>query len=335
MRVLDLSQQLPGPYATYLLAALGAEVTKIEPPTGDAARSLDPEMFAIVNAGKTSIVLDLKTEPDRLRLYELVRVSDVLVEGFRPGVVTRLGCDSASLRAVRPELIYCSITGVGQTGPLAAHPTHDISLQAMAGSLPDADISTIGVPWVDLATASSAALAITAAWHAGSGCYLDMSMLDAAVAWSSAKPSAVGGHCEPTYGTVRTADGRRIVIALLEDSMWTRLCAALGWADWRDDPGLRRYSDRRMRGAEIRERLDRDIAGRTVAEVLELAVRHDLPVGPADAAFDPIAREQIDLRFEQVSRPRALPLPVRLTLPLTDAPELGAGPDWQDRRIDG
>lgn len=310
MRVLDLSQQLPGPYATFLLAALGAEVTKVEPPAGDAARHLDPEMFARVNAGKTSVTLDLKTAQGRDRLYSMVRAHDVFVEGFRPGVTARLGCGAPALHAIRPQLVYCSISGAGQTGPLAGHPTHDISLQAMAGALAGAgDIARIGVPWVDLATGTSAALAITAAWHAGEGCYLDMSMLDVAVAWARIKPSALEPGPEPTYGTLRTADGGCVVIALLEDAMWARLCTALGWADWAAEPRLARYRDRRVHAAEIRDRLERDIARLTLAEVVTLAGKHDLPLGSADATSDPATLQQIATRFPDGAGRVLLPLP--------------------------
>lgn len=323
MRVLDLSQQLPGPYATFLLAALGAEVTKVEPLAGDAARHLDPEMFAHVNAGKASIVLDLKTDADRRALRDMVGEHDVFVEGFRPGVTARLGCDAATLHAVRPELVYCSISGAGQEGPLAGHPAHDISLQAMAGVLAaDADVTRIGVPWVDLAVGTSAALAITAAWHAGEGCYLDMSMLDAAVAWAGVKPAALAPGPEPTYGTLRTADGDRVVIALLEDPMWVRLCAALGWSDWGSAPHLARYGDRRRHGAEIRARLERDVGARTLDELVALAEEHDLPIGPADATTDPTARAQIALRFPSGGRRRHLPLPDVLLTSLAGAPAL-------------
>ncbi len=323
--MLDLSQQLPGPYATFLLAALGAEVTKIEPPAGDAARQLDPEMFEHVNAGKTSVVLDLKTNRGQRRLHELVHGRDVFIEGFRPGVTSRLGCDTATLHTIHPQLIYCSITGVGQTGPLAGRPTHDLSLQAMAGVLTGAgDLSRIGVPWVDLATGTSAALAITAAWHTGQGCHLDMSMLDAAIAWARVKPSGLQADPEPTYGTLRTADGKRVTIALLEDAMWVRLCTALGWADWATDPSLARYLDRRQHADEIRNRLERDIARLTRQEIVALAERHDLPLGPADAATEPVAREQITTRFPDGPGRDHLPLPTALLNHLNPAPSLGS-----------
>lgn len=321
MRVLDLSQQLPGPYATFLLAALGAAVTKVEPPAGDAARALDPQMFARVNAGKTAVVVDLKTDAGRRALDELVAEHDVFVEGFRPGVAARLGCDAGTLHAIRPDLVHCSISGAGQSGPLAGHPTHDLSLQAMAGALAGVgDVSRIGVPWVDLATGTSAALAITAAWHAGRGVHLDMSMLDAAVAWSRVKPAALDPEPEPTYGTVRTAEGGYVVVALLEDAMWVRLCSALGWDDWAGDPRLAHYVDRRRHGREIRERLERDLGQLTVPQVVALAARHDLPLGPVDTSTDPVTREQVASRFPEGGARDHLPLPEVLVRRLAPAP---------------
>jgi crotonobetainyl-CoA:carnitine CoA-transferase CaiB-like acyl-CoA transferase len=323
MRVLDLSQQLPGPYATLLLAALGADVTKVEPPGGDAARQLDPEMFGHVNAGKRSTVLDLKTEAGRRRLYALAGETDVFVEGFRPGVAARLGFDYPTLRDLRPELIYCSISGAGQQGPLAGQPTHDISLQAMAGALAGAgEIDRIGVPWVDLATGTSAALAITAAWHAGRGAYLDMSMLDSALSWTRVKPSAVSGGREPAYGTLRTSDGAQVVIAVLEDAIWQRLCAALGWADWAADPRLARHAGRRRHANDVRGRLARDVGQRTLGEVLAFARRHDLPIGPVDARDHPDSARQIAARIKPGAPPwrACVPLPGNLVTDLSPAP---------------
>lgn len=326
MRVLDLSQQLPGPYATFLLAALGAEVTKVEPPAGDAARELDPVMFAHVNAGKSTVVLDLKSDEGRRALSGLVAAHDVVVEGFRPGVAARLGCDAATLHATWPALVYCSISGAGQEGPLAGHPTHDLSLQAAAGVLAGgADVTRIGVPWVDLATGTAAALAITAAWHAGRGVHLDMSMLDAAVAWSRCKPAALDPGPEPTYGTVATADGGRVTVALLEDTMWRRLCTALGWTDWLGDDRLARYTDRRRHGGEVRARLERDLGRLTATQVADLARDHDLPVGPADPEADPAAQEQVALRFPDPGSAACLPLPAALVR------RLGPAPTWPSR----
>jgi CoA:oxalate CoA-transferase len=184
----------------------------------------------------------------------------------------------------------------------------------MAGVLTGAgDVTRVGVPWVDLATGTSAPLAITAAWHAGEGCHLDMSMLDAAVAWARVKPSALDPGPEPTYGTLRTADGDRVVIALLEDAMWVRLCTDLGWADWAAEPRLARYRDRRAHAAEIWDRLKPYVARLTVAEVVALAEVHALPLGPADATSNPAGGAGRDTP----------PLPAVLLARLGPAPTLG------------
>ncbi|MET7640641.1 CoA transferase [Streptomyces sp. NPDC005438] len=334
MRVLDLSQQLPGPYATLLLASLGATVTKVEPPGGDPARRLDPEMFERVNAGKGAVTVDLKSPEGRERLYGLLAEADVFVESFRPGVTARLGCDAPTLHRLRPGLVYCSLSGVGQRGPLANTPVHDLSLQAMAGVLDGAPrVERVGVPWVDLAAGTSAALAITAAWRAGEGCHLDMSLLDAALGWAEVKPSAVSGGVEPTYGTFRTADGATVVLALLEDAMWRRLCTALGWDDWADDPGLAGYADRRLRGPEVRERLERALAARELTELVELARRYDLPLDTADGS-DPEVAAQVALRRrpEHGAWRGCVPLPEPLVGRLSPAPPRapdrpGPGPD--------
>ncbi|WIX83762.1 CoA transferase [Amycolatopsis carbonis] len=312
MTVLDLSQQLPGPYATFLLASLGADVLKVEPPAGDPARRFDPPMFERVNAGKRSVFLDLKSPADRERLLELAAGCAVFVEGFRPGVTARLGCDEKAVREVRPDVVYCSISGMGQTGPLAGHPTHDLSLQAMAGILGDAGKSDrIGVPWVDLGTATTAALAITAAWHAGGGTFLDLAMLDVATAWSSVKPLAVT-EPEATYGVVGAKDGA-VALALLEDHMWLRLCTALGWPD---DPALATYADRRGHATEIRARLESAFARYTVAELIALAHEHDLPLGPTDATGDPDTVAQLQARGRDNSpAARHTPLPLNLIAP--------------------
>src|ERR1700728_4281664 len=133
-KVLDLSIWRPGPYATSLLVALGADVLKVEPPGGDPMRQY-PELFESVNAGKRSIVLDLKDGDDRARAMELALEADAVVEGFRPGVMARLGLDAATVRAAKPSLVYCSISGYGQEDPRADLPGHDVNYQAWAGAL--------------------------------------------------------------------------------------------------------------------------------------------------------------------------------------------------------
>ncbi len=298
LRVVDISQQLPGPYASALLADLGAQVTKIEPPGGDPSRELDPAMYNLVNARKHIITLDLKTPDGVEELRALVAEAAVFIEGFRPGVAARLGAGWPSLSALNPALVYCSISGCGQAGPCAKVPMHDLNLQAMAGIDPG---QGIGVPWVDLGTATSCALVIVAAWHAasrtGSGQFLDAAMLDTAVLWGRVKASAAE-RVEPTYGTFRTAEGARVAIAILEDHIWLRLCDALEWTDWRYEAGLLRYDARINRAEEIRDRLSQSCAERTESVLLALAVRHDLPVtvvgpGPGTEAYSQLQERRL------------------------------------------
>ena len=310
LRVLDLSQQLPGPYSTALLASLGADVIKVEAPAGDPARDFDPEMFRRANAGKRSIRLDLKRRDDRDILLSLVERAHAFVEGFRPGVTERLGCDYDTVKAVNPAVVYCSISGFGQHGPLADRPTHDISLQAVAGALPaGARIDRIGVPWVDLATGTTAAFLIVSVCRGGAGGFIDLAMIDAAVAWANIKPQAVR-ELEPSYGTFATADDDVVVVALLEDAMWHRLCVALSWEDWQADPGLARYRDRRRSAPRIRARLENSLAALTHAEITELAGSHDLPIESV-GADDPSARQQLlERQAGRGERATWLPLPV-------------------------
>jgi crotonobetainyl-CoA:carnitine CoA-transferase CaiB-like acyl-CoA transferase len=296
MRVLDLSQQLPGPYCTLLLASLGATVTKVEPTYGDTARHVDPAMFERVSRGKTSVRLDLKTAEGQQRFHKLAREADVLVEGFRPGVTARLGCDFARLSGLNPALVYCSISGFGQTGPLASQPTHDLSLQAIAGALgPAAHVESVGVPWVDLGVATTAAFLIASHWRAGRAVHLDLAMLDVASAWASVKPSAVSRR-EPTYGTFISADGVTFALALLEDDMWERLCEALSLEAWSAEQGLKRYPARVDHVAVVRDRVAAELARRTAAELGTVAVEHDIPLDRVLTPAESTAHEQVAWR---------------------------------------
>lgn len=292
--VVDLSQQLPGPFSTVLLRALGARVIKVEPPGGDAARSIDPRMFERVNAGKESVRLDLKSPEGRLALHDLVADADVFFEGFRPGVCARLGADWETLSAINPRLVYCSLSGYGEAGPLATRPGHDINFLASSGGLPDGlsdGEALIRVPWVDLAAGTNAALAIVAALldreRTGTGRRLELAMLDAAASWSVAKLPREGA--EGAYGVFGAADGERIAVAVLEEAMWERLCAAFGWKDWLEDPAMAGHDERRARAGEIKVRLRASIASRNAGEIAALAVAHDVPlsrVNSVEEAFD-------------------------------------------------
>lgn len=310
MTVIDISQQLPGPYTSGLLAELGANVVKVEPPQGDPARSLDPQMFAFVNNRKRVIQLDLKTLDGVEHLHELVIQADVFIEGFRPGVAERLGAGWPVLSGVNPRLVYCSISASGQQGPYAKVPMHDLNLQGLAGINVEREI---GVPWVDLGTATTAALAITAAWHAavisGLGQVLDIAMLDTAILWKRVKAEAYGRH-EPTYGIFPTSDDSNVSIAILEDHIWLRLCKAFGWDDWFAAPSLRKYVDRLTVSDEIQRRLRETCQALRLDVLLSLAKEYDLPLTPVGPVLEGAAAMQLSERGLDERSERRFPLPI-------------------------
>ncbi len=240
VRVLDVSVWRPGPYATQLLAELGADVIKVEPPGGDPMR-IYPALFARLHAGKRSLVLDLKDDTDRATALDLASGADVLVEGFRPGVADRLGVGWEAVRAVRPGIVYCSISGFGQDGARRDVPGHDLDYQAWAGVLaPDGGPPVVpSVPVADLAGGMAAALAICAACvraaRTGEGERIDLAMTDVLATWTGADSPVEGAAtgADPTlvpgYGTYATADGGWIALGVLsEQPFWDGLCSVAG-----------------------------------------------------------------------------------------------------------
>jgi crotonobetainyl-CoA:carnitine CoA-transferase CaiB-like acyl-CoA transferase len=196
LKVLDLSRLLPGPFCSLTLAQLGAEVIKIEEPDGgDYARELSPELFDIVNRGKQSLTLDLRQPDDVERFKALVKDADVVLESFRPGVMGKLGCGYDTLKAINPQLVYASLTGYGQTGPYADRPGHDLNYLGYAGvldqtGLPGKRPAMSNVQIADLAGgAQNCAIGILAAVmgarQSGEGCWVDVAMLDGALALQS------------------------------------------------------------------------------------------------------------------------------------------------------
>jgi len=270
LKVLDFTQNLPGPYATFLLASWGAEVIKVEPPKGDPGRFIKP-FFSMVNRGKRSVVLDLRDGASRPALEGLVKWADVLVEGFRPGVMTRLGCDYEAARALNPSILYCSISAFGQQGPLRDHPGHDLNLQSLGGvchmerdakgeprysMLPIADLSS------SLLAVSGICAALAARRETGEGAYLDVAMADGVVSWANlwglgvdlagdAEKQLGGGgpavqaltrpllefldrvklYAMPHYGVFRCRDGAYLSLGIVDEThFWKALCDELDLA---------------------------------------------------------------------------------------------------------
>lgn len=259
IRVVDLTQFLPGPMMTLMMADQGAEVIKVEPAAGDPARDQAPfeagqsVWFRNLNRGKRSVVLDLKSDAGKAALWALIEDADVLVEGFRPGVMARLGFDAPTVRAKQPGLIYCSISAFGQDGALAHHPAHDMAVQALAGFLsvnddPEGTPVVPGAPSADMAaglTALSAVLmALVGRARTGEGATIDCAMFDSLLPWCAhTAGSAIAGGESPKSASQRSlggaafyqvyecADGRHVCLGGRELKFARNLLTALN----RDD----------------------------------------------------------------------------------------------------
>lgn len=277
IRVLDLTNVLAGPYCCYQLALLGADVVKIESPDGgDLARQLGASAelnaagmgasFLAQNAGKRSIVLDLKDPSERERFLDLVATADVVVENFRPGVMDRLGLGWESLRVVRSSLIYCAISGFGQTGPMKNNPAYDQIVQGLSGIMsitgtPETSPLRVGYPVADTLGGLVGAFAIASALvrqkSTGQGAFLDVSMLESvlsALGWpvsnhltASVEPRAMGNEnmTAAPSGTFRTGDGP-INIAANKQEQFVTLCDLLGRPELVTDA---RFAERETRKA--------------------------------------------------------------------------------------
>jgi len=327
--VVDLSRLLPGPLAARLLADLGARVVKVEEPTlGDPIRMSPPvregvgALAAILLAGVESLALDLKQPAARQVLDRLLARADVLLEGFRPGTLARFGLAPEELRARFPRLVVCSLTGWGQDGPYAARAGHDLTYQAVAGSLA-ATAAMPAVPVADQIGAWSAVTAILAALlerqRTGEGRHIDASLFDAGihanlVGWAleAEGNKAVGQRLPltgalPCYNLYETADGRLLALAALEPHFWRRFCLAAG----REDLIRRQYSS----SPRARRQVEELIRGRTLAEWMQLAHREDVPAEPVLSAAEARAHPQVAARALLDDGPERLPrlaFPVRL-----------------------
>jgi crotonobetainyl-CoA:carnitine CoA-transferase CaiB-like acyl-CoA transferase len=266
IKVIDLSVFLPGPMLTMMMADQGAEVIKVETVAGDPAREQGPfeagqsTWFRNVNRGKKSIVLDLKNEDGKKRLWELIDGADVFVEGFRPGVMQRLGFDYAAVSVRNPHIVYCSISAFGQTGALAHHPAHDMATQALAGFLsvnggPDGTPVVPGTPSADMAAGltglSAVLIALIGRQQTGKGDYIDCAMFDSLLPWCAhIAGSAISGGEAPQsslqrslggaafYQVYETSDGKHVVLGGREIKFAINLMTAL------DRPDLLIVADR-------------------------------------------------------------------------------------------
>lgn len=307
LTVIDLSQVLAGPLCTMILGDLGADVVKVEPPSGDQSRQslgtrigADSVAFLAVNRNKRSIVLDLQTESGRTALLALVADADVVVENFRPGVAERLGAGYGDLSELNPRLIYGSLTGFGPRGPYAARAGLDMVVQAMSGLMSvtgeegGRPLKT-GPPVADLTSGLYLTIGILAALESrrktGRGQHVATSLYESALSlavWETAELWATGENPGPLgsahrmaapYQALRTSDGY-VVVAATNERFWRRLCDLVGLPHLVDDPRFLTNADRLQHRQELAALLEDVLAHRTTDEWVDDLIAAGVPGGP-------------------------------------------------------
>ena len=344
MRVLDFSVWRPMPHATQVLADLGAEVLKVEPPGGDPMRQY-PEIFASVARGKRSIELDLRSDASRARALELAVEADVVCEGWRPGVADRLGVGYDAVAAVNPGVVYCSLSGYGQTGPWRDVPGHDVNYQALAGALAppragEREPAVPRLPTADLEGGTMCALLVCAAWArqraTGEGERIDVSMTDVVSWWVGAHSGVAHVDAEartggsPGYGVFRTRDGRWLALGVLAEArLWQAICRALDLPDLADAPFAARLADAETVNARVRTA----VGALDAADATKRLLAEGAPVSPVNTPEDAAAHEQLVARaaFVETAVGAVPDLPALLRVhpraSHTSIPRIGEHPD--------
>jgi crotonobetainyl-CoA:carnitine CoA-transferase CaiB-like acyl-CoA transferase len=347
-RVLDLTRFLAGPYCTMVLAELGADVIKIERfPEGDDSRRLAPKVngesypFAMPNRSKRSLAVDLKSPAGRDLFLRLAREADLVVENFRPGVVQRLGIDYEAVRAVRDDILYCSVSGFGQTGPYRDRAGFDIMAQGVTGFMrmtghPGGRPAKVGIAINDIAAGVTAVYSVLAAemvrQRTGEGQYIDISLVDAGLAWTVWESGAYFGagevaaatgtrHRRSTpYQAYRTADGY-VTIGANNQRLWERLVTdALRRPEWLEDARFRTLTDRLEHIDELEREIEAVTTTRTTEDwILELE-RAGVPGGPVltydEALADPHVQARdmvVEVEHPIIGRMRTIGAPAKFS----------------------
>ncbi|KHQ52723.1 MULTISPECIES: CaiB/BaiF CoA transferase family protein [Mameliella] len=337
VRVIELARILAGPWAGQTLADLGAEVIKIEAPQGDDTRNWGPPFierdgdtsaayFHSCNRGKRSEVVDLTSAEGQARMRDLVAGADILIENFKVGGLAKYGMDYASLSAVNPRLIYCSITGFGQDGPYAHRAGYDYIIQGMSGFMsitgdPDGQPQRAGVAITDLFTGLYSVSGILAALHqrerTGKGQHVDMALLDCAVAamanqalnyLSTGTPPGRTGNYHPNltpYQVFDCADGH-IIIATGNDAQYQRLCRLLGLEEMAEAPEFASNADRVANREAMIDRLMAATRQRTRDDLLAACEAQGVPAGPINDMAEVFADPQVVARGLQIA-PEGVP----------------------------
>ena len=314
LRVLDFTTTIAGPHCTRLLADLGAEVIKIEPAEGDMMRTRPPlrngasTSFGQLNAGKKSIVLDLKAPQAVEAVHRLLATADAVVENFRPGVMRRFGLDYEALAPIKPELIYCAISGYGQTGPSSQLPAYapvihaasgyDLAHMAYQGEQRRPDYC--GIYIADVLTGTYAFGAIMAALYqrqvTGRGQMIDVSMLESMLSLTLSEIQAAQFSLpplgRPIFGPIAAKDGY-INLSIASERTFQNLAIASGHPQWITDPRFARYNDRRVNWGELIDELEAWSKERTTQEVQALFDRHGVPSSPYRTVREAMADPQL------------------------------------------
>ncbi|MBV9198200.1 MAG: CoA transferase [Alphaproteobacteria bacterium] len=314
LRVLDFTTTIAGPHCTRLLADLGAEVIKVEAPEGDMMRTRPPlrngasTSFGQLNAGKKSIALDLKTPHAVEAVRRLAATSDIVVENFRPGVMNRFGLDYEALAAVKPDLIYCAISGYGQTGPSSQLPAYapvihaasgyDLAHMAYQGEERRPDYC--GIYIADVLTGTYAFGAIITALYqrqfTGRGQMIDVSMLESMLSLTLSEIQAAQFSLpplgRPIFGPVATKDGY-INLSIASERTFQNLAIASGHPQWITDPRFAQYQNRRGNWGELIDELELWSKERTTSEVQALFDRHGVPSSPYRTVREAMADPQL------------------------------------------
>ena len=364
IRVLDVTQVMAGPFCAMLLCDMGADVIKLEPPSGDATRhwgggqGSDTPAFNAVNRGKQSIAIDLKTDDGRAIARQLATAVDVLVENYRPGVMASLGLGYSTLRESNRGLVYASISGYGQTGPGAAKGGFDLVAQGVSGIMsvtgePMRAPMKAGVPVTDLGAGLFATVGILAALHhravTGEGQWVDTSLVEAGVAmsvWEAAEFFSTGqaprqfGSAHRTsapYQAIKCADGY-ITLGAANDRLFTRLCGLLGRPEWVDDPRFSTNASRVTHHEVLANEIEALTCHHPRTWWIQRMEAEGIPCGPinsyAEVFDDPqvIARDMVqETEHPALGRFKTLGSPLKLSgTPLTagrPGPQLGADTD--------
>ncbi|PND35942.1 CoA transferase [Achromobacter pulmonis] len=322
LRVLDFTRVLAGPYCTAMLADLGAEVIKVEPPQGDDQRHMgrmvqgESTNFILNNRGKKSVRLDLKHAEGQRIARELAARSDVVIENFKPGVADRLGIGYAELAGRKPDLVYCSISGFGQNGPNAGRPSYDVVAQAMSGMMSltgeaDGAPTLIGESVGDICAGMFAAWGIMAALYdrerSGRGRHIDVAMFDALLAmqptalaqylFGGVPPVRVGNRhpLSSPFGAYAARDGH-LVIAAANDKLFQAVADTIGRPDLPADPRFGSDGERSRNDAELRPLIEAWSTTQSVEEAVAALTRAGVPAAPIQDTAQAIDSEQARVR---------------------------------------